>query len=63
MGKHGIEEQFYTIKTGDQTLVILFADASLKQKLLAENILEDMIFLKVDKNPNFQFLKIVDEKM
>ncbi|WP_162143041.1 hypothetical protein [Chryseobacterium gregarium] len=31
MKKNGIEEQFYPVKTGDQSLIIVFGDAFLKQ--------------------------------
>lgn len=55
--EEGINEQFYPIKTGDQTLIIIFIDRFLKEKLFNENIIEDEKNIKIEKNEKFKTLK------
>lgn len=57
--KQGIEEQFYPVKTGDQSLIIVFGNAFLKEELSSENILESAEQLIIDKPINFNSLKII----
>lgn len=57
--KQGMEEQFYPVKTGDQSLIIVFGNAFLKEQLSIENILESANELSIDKPINFNSLKIV----
>lgn len=39
--KQGIKEQFYPVKTGDQTLIIVFGAEALKEELFHLNLLEE----------------------
>jgi len=57
--KQGINEQFYPVNTGDQTLIIVFGENFLKEQLVSENILESSEKLIIDKPDNFNSLKIV----
>ena len=57
--KQGIVEQFYPVKTRDQTLIIVFGDTFLKEQLVGENILENSEKLMLNKSDNFNTLKIV----
>ncbi|WP_294281937.1 hypothetical protein [uncultured Chryseobacterium sp.] len=59
LSKKGIVKQFLPIRTGDQSLIIVFGDACLKEKLAVENILENADQLIVKKPLNFKSLKIV----
>lgn len=59
LSKKGIVKQFLPIRTGDQSLIIVFGDAVLKEKLAGENILENADQLIVKKPLNFKSLKIV----
>jgi len=59
LSKKGIVKQFLPISTGDQSLIIVFGDAVLKEKLAGENILENADQLIVKKPLNFKSLKIV----
>ena len=57
--KEGIEDQFYPVKTGDQSLIIVFGGPPLKEKLAGENVLESTEQLILTKPLNFNSLKIV----
>ncbi|KFF02798.1 hypothetical protein [Chryseobacterium luteum] len=57
--KEGMEDQFYPVKTGDQSLIIVFGSPSLKEKLAGENVLESTEQLILTKLINFNSLKIV----
>jgi hypothetical protein len=54
-----IEEQFYPIKTDDQSLIIVFGNTFLKEQLSSENILESVEELTLEKPIYFNSLKIV----
>lgn len=56
--EEGIKEQFYPIKTEDQSLIITFIDRFLKEKLSYENFIEDEKNIRIEKNENFKTLKI-----
>nr|WP_314495972.1 hypothetical protein [uncultured Chryseobacterium sp.] len=56
--KEELKEQFYPVKTGDQSLIIIFVGPSLKEKLAGENILENTDRLILTKPVNFDSLKI-----
>ena len=58
--KQGIKEQFYPIKSGDQSLIIVFGDTLLKEYLSGENVLEDSDKLILEKPLNFNSLKLSD---
>lgn len=53
-----IDSQFYPIKTDDQTLIIVFANPELYQQLKAENIIENIDVLKLEKPDDFESLEI-----
>ncbi|KQT35613.1 hypothetical protein ASG22_00895 [Chryseobacterium sp. Leaf405] len=59
MMQEGIKEQFYPIRTDDQSLIIVFGDTLLKEKLASENVLENTDQLILEKPLNFNSLKIV----
>ncbi len=58
--KQGIKDQFYPIKSGDQSLIIVFGDTLLKEYLSSENVLEDSDKLILEKPLNFNSLKLSD---
>ncbi|KFC19538.1 hypothetical protein [Chryseobacterium sp. FH1] len=58
--KEKIKEQFYPIKTVDQSLIIVFGDTLLKEYLSIENVLEDSDKLILKKPLNFNSLKLSD---
>ncbi|WP_300673314.1 hypothetical protein [Soonwooa sp.] len=53
-----IDSQFYPIKTDDQTLIIVFANSELYQQLKAENIIENIDVLKLEKPDDFESLEL-----
>lgn len=57
--KKGIAEQFLPIKTGDQSLIIVFGDMFLKEKLADNHILESTDKLILKKPLNFDSLIII----
>ncbi len=59
LSKKGIEEQFLPVKTGDQSLIIVFGHLFLHEKLAGENVLESTAQLILKKPLNFNSLKIV----
>jgi len=59
MMQEGIKEQFYPIRTNDQSLIIVFGNTLLKEKLASENVLENTDQLILEKPLNFNSLKIV----
>lgn len=59
LGKKGIAEQFLPIKTGDQSLIIVFGDMFLKEKLADDHILECTDKLILKKPLNFDSLIII----
>jgi len=58
LSKKGIEEQFLPVKTGDQSLIIVFGNLFLHEKLASENLLENTDKLILKKSLNFNSLKI-----
>jgi hypothetical protein len=58
-GKLGLSKKFYGIKTGDQSLIIVFIDQSQKERLEAEDILDNFDDSK-RKPKGLHDLKIVD---
>lgn len=59
MMQEGIKEQFYPVRTDDQSLIIVFGDTFLKEKLASENVLENTDQLILEKPLTFNLLKIV----
>jgi len=59
MMQEGFKEQFYPIRTDDQSLIIVFGDTFLKEKLASDNVLENTNQLILEKPLNFNSLKIV----
>lgn len=55
---HRIEEQYYPVKTNDQSLIIVFGNDFVKGELLNENFLENSEKLIIKKSENFNSLKI-----
>ena len=55
----GIKEQYYPVKTGDQSSIIVFGDTFLKEQLVVENVLENTDELIITKPVNFNSLIIV----
>lgn len=53
-----IDSQFYPIKNDDQTLIIVFANPELYQQLKAENIIENIDNLKLEKPVDFESLRL-----
>jgi len=56
--EHSIEEQFYPVKTNDQSLIIVFGNDLIKNELLKENFLENYEKLMIKKSENFNLMKI-----
>lgn len=59
LSKKGIEEHFLPVKTGDQSLIIVFGNLFLHEKLASENLLENIDKLILKKPLNFNSLKII----
>lgn len=58
MNDKGITEQFYPVKTDDQSLLIVFGNFELKEELSKDNILENSEQLISEKPKNFNILKL-----
>ena len=53
-----LSEQFYGVETGDQSLILVFGEPSLKKALEREGLWSDLDDLKIEKPANFSLLDI-----